>query len=79
MVALGVLVKFVNGAEMCFFEKCGQSDRFSFLLHHHSTRKEMSSGGLSLLQLCIQLPVADNILWLFLVNQMPLGYTVRYL
>ena len=25
VVALGVMVKFANGTEMCFFEKCGQS------------------------------------------------------
>ena len=39
--------KFTSGNEMCFFARCIKYDWLSFLLHLHSTRKEVSLGGLS--------------------------------
>ena len=47
MVALVVMVKLVSVAEICFFARCGKSDRSHFLLYHHSTIKEVSLGCLS--------------------------------
>ena len=76
---LRVMENFASGAGMCLFARCVKSDWLRFLLHLHRTIKEASSGGISSFKLCIQLHVADNILWLFLVNQMPLVCTVRYL
>ena len=44
VVSLGVMVKFVCRAELCFFVKCGKSDWLNFLLHHHRVKKEVYLG-----------------------------------
>ena len=62
VVTLGAMVIFSSKAELCFFAKCEKSDWSHFLLHHHSKIKEVCSGDLSGLKLCLQLPVGDNLL-----------------
>ena len=47
VVAVATRVKFVGVVEMCFYEICGKSDLSYFLLHHHTTRKEVYLGGSS--------------------------------
>ena len=42
MVAVVERVNFVSVVDMCFYARCGKSDCSVFLLHHHTTRKEVS-------------------------------------
>ena len=44
VVSLLVMVKNLSVNDMCFFARCGKSDRPNFLLHHHRARREVSLG-----------------------------------
>ena len=39
VVALGAMVNFVYGADLCLFANCGKSDLLHFVLHHHRGKK----------------------------------------
>ena len=39
VVTLGEMVRYASEADLCYFEKCEQSNWSHFLLHHHSTKK----------------------------------------
>ena len=47
VAAVVIRVIFVSVVEMCFCARCGKSDWSHFLLHHHTTIKEVSLAGSS--------------------------------
>ena len=62
VLTLEEMVKLVNEDDLYFSVKCDQYDLSHLLLHCRMKRKEVSSGVILLLQLCLQFPVGDNLL-----------------
>ena len=78
VVTLESMVKVSREVELHFSEKREQSDLSHFLLHRIRTRKEVSSGGISVLKLCLQLPAGDNLMYLSSGKKMISSYIVMY-